>query len=74
MKLMYALSLQLGAKNLDENAFQQKAGRALNAFFEQVEWLQELWLTLELGDKVRQASKPLKSMKMWWFLRFRVEK
>lgn len=53
MKLMYALSQQLGAKNLDENAFQQKANgaRKLGESELQVEWLQELWLTLELGDK-----------------------
>ena len=52
MKLMYALSQQLGAKNLDENAFQQKANgaRKLGESELQVEWLQELWLTMELGD------------------------
>ncbi|CAJ1361847.1 unnamed protein product [Effrenium voratum] len=40
MNLMHALTHQLSSKSLDESVFQRK-----------VEWIEELWLALDLGDK-----------------------
>jgi len=40
MKLMYALAQQLSEKSLEEDIFHSK-----------VEWINELWLALELGDE-----------------------
>lgn len=45
MKLMYALAQQLSDKSLDEGIFHSK-----------VEWINELWLTFDLGDKALQAK------------------
>ncbi|CAL1134506.1 unnamed protein product [Cladocopium goreaui] len=45
MKLMYALAQQLSDKSLDEGIFHSK-----------VEWINELWLGLDLGDKALQAK------------------
>lgn len=45
MKLMYALAQQLSDKSLDEGIFHSK-----------VEWINELWLGFDLGDKALQAK------------------